>query len=156
DRRILAALDPRLISLQTPSSYEAYLRKALTGKASISRPFSGELAVSQYTNRPTMFVGAPVISAEGKVGAVLALRLKPEEEFSRIFAMARLGETGESYAFDRRGVMLTPSRFDFELRKLGLIPKKREATSMLNLRLIDPGVDLEHNRPRTQISAEPQ
>jgi hypothetical protein len=156
ERRILAALDPRVISLQTPASYETYLRKALTGKPSISRPFSGDLPASQYTNRPTMFAAAPVISAEGKIVAVLALRIKPEEEFTRIFAMSRLGETGESYGFDRRGVMLTPSRFDLELRKLGLIPKQPDATSMLSLRLVDPGVDLEHHPAPMRINAEPQ
>lgn len=156
ERRILAALDRRLVNLQTPSTYEPFLRKAFTGKPSVSRPFFGDLAVSEYTNRPTMFVAAPVISAEGKVVAALALRIKPEEEFSRIFAMSRSGETGESYAFDRRGVMLTPSRFDAELRKLNLIPKRPEATSMLNLRLIDPGVDLEHERAARAVNAEPQ
>jgi tRNA A-37 threonylcarbamoyl transferase component Bud32 len=76
------------------------------------------------------------------VVAVLALRMKPEEEFSRIFSVARMGRTGEAYAFDHRGVMLTASRFDNELKVLGLIPDAPEATAILNMRLIDPGVDL--------------
>jgi len=102
-----------------------------------------------------MFVAAPVASAEGKIVALLALRLKPEEEFSRIFSMSRLGETGESYAFDRRGVMLTASRFDEELRKLGLMDKQSGSSSILNVRLIDPRVGLERKKDRSSTNTEP-
>ncbi len=86
-----------------------------------------------------MFVAAPVKSAGGKVIAALALRMKPEGEFSRIFSVARMGESGEAYAFDSRGLMLTASRFDNELKAEGLIPNTPEATAILNLRLTDPG-----------------
>ena len=156
ERRILAALDPHLVGDQIPPSYEVFLRKALTGKSSISRPFPRDPAVSQDTRRPTMFVAAPVSSAEGKMVAVLALRLKPEEEFSRIFAMSRVGETGESYAFDRQAMMLTASRFEPELRKLGLIPNKPDSTSVLNVRLVDPGTDLENKKSQASLSTEPR
>src|SRR5208282_4211895 len=46
--------------------------------------------------------------------------------------------TGESYAFDRSGLMLTATRFDPELKTLGLIPPGRENTAILNLKLLDP------------------
>ena len=90
-----------------------------------------------------MFVAAPVRAADGKVAAVLGWRMKPEEEFSRIFLATGVGESGEACAFDRQGVMLTASRFDAELRLLGLIPDVPGATAILNLKLLDPEVDLE-------------
>ncbi|HTL58231.1 MAG TPA: serine/threonine protein kinase [Candidatus Limnocylindrales bacterium] len=162
-RRVLAALDPKLVNLQTPPVYETNLRRALGGKPAISRPFLNQWPEGQYTNSAIMFVAAPVTSNEGKVVAILALRMNPEDEFSRIFSMSRLGKTGESYAFDRRAVMLTASRFDPELRKLGLIPSHSNSTSVLNLRLTDPGVDLERGKssltthsefPLTRMAAE--
>jgi tRNA A-37 threonylcarbamoyl transferase component Bud32 len=65
-----------------------------------------------------------------------------------------MGETGEAYAFDRRGVLLTATRFDEQLKKLGLIPNVPEATAILNLRLTDPGVLLEEEaRPSAQFAA---
>src|SRR5262249_1934773 len=151
-RRVLAALDAQLVNVQTPPGYESNLRRALGGKAAISRPFPSEWPAAGYTNGAIMFVAAPVPSAEGKSVAVLALRMNPEKEFSRIFSMSRLGKTGESYAFDRRAVMLSASRFDPELRKLGLIPNRPNSTSVLNLRLTDPGEDLQRARssPNTQ------
>lgn len=150
ERRVLAAADPRLVSLHTPASYELSLRRTLTGKPAIARPFASEWTGGADTPRPIMFVAAPVISAEGKLVAVLVLRMRPEEEFSRLFSTSRLGETGESYAFDRRGVMLTASRFDRELRQWKLIPQDPDSTSVLNLRLVDPGVDLERKKAPPQ------
>jgi tRNA A-37 threonylcarbamoyl transferase component Bud32 len=143
DRRILASPHRLLVGRLAPPGYELFLDRGLRGQLSVSRPFARELTMSERAQGPTMFVAAPVRSTESNVVAVLALRMRPEEEFSKIFSVARMGDTGESYAFDRRGVMLTASRFDMELKELGLIPSDPEATSILNLRLIDPGVDLE-------------
>jgi tRNA A-37 threonylcarbamoyl transferase component Bud32 len=106
------------------------------------RPFARETGSSESVDPVTMFVAAPVRSSTGKIIAVLALSIKPEEEFTRIFSLARMGSTGESYAFDRRGMMLTVSRFDKQLKALRLIPNTPGATAILNLRLLDPGVDL--------------
>ncbi|MGH7968016.1 MAG: serine/threonine protein kinase, partial [Limisphaerales bacterium] len=120
-----------------------------------SRPFPNDLDAAQTNGEPIMFVAAPVITTEGKVVAVLMLRMNPEGEFSRIFAVSRIGETGESYAFDRRGVVLTASLSDLELKRLGLIPNSPNATSMLRLRLIDPGSDLERKERRPRLIADP-
>ena len=67
-----------------------------------------------------------------------------------------MGETGEAYAFDRRGMMLTATRFDPELKTLGLIPPGRENTAILNLKLLDPEEELQPGepppKPRDQLS----
>lgn len=154
DKRILASPNPRLVTRPTPRGYDSFLDRALRGRASVSRPFVRELTVNPRASGPTMFVAAPVRRAGGKVAAVLALRLRPEEQFSQIFSVARMGDTGEAYAFDRRGVMLTASRAEDQLKKLGLIPDEPEATAILNLRLLDPEADLEHGeQPKKARSA---
>jgi tRNA A-37 threonylcarbamoyl transferase component Bud32 len=151
NRRILASPHRYLVGRSTPRSYDMFLGRALRGEMAVSRPFAREATLSQRAEGPTMFVAAPVRSAEGVVVAVLGLRMKPEEEFSRIFSVARMGRTGEAYAFDHRGMMLTASRFDDELKKLSLIPNAPEATAILNMRLIDPGADLARGeRPPAQ------
>ncbi|HVV70483.1 MAG TPA: cache domain-containing protein, partial [Verrucomicrobiae bacterium] len=154
-RQILAAPDPQLVTRVAPRGYELFLRRALAGRSAISRPFPDDLEENRTNTRPIMFVAAPVITSEGKVAAVLVLRMKPEEEFSRIFAVSRIGETGESYAFDRRGVVLTASLSDSELKRLGLIPNSPNATSILRLRLTDPGSDLARKERRARGIAEP-
>jgi tRNA A-37 threonylcarbamoyl transferase component Bud32 len=138
ERRILASPYRRLVGRFAPRSYEMFMWKPLRGELAVSRPFAREATLSQRAEGPLMFVAAPVKSNSGKVIAVLALRMKPEEEFSRIFSVARMGETGEAYAFDHRAVMLTASRFDQDLKQRGFIPNAPESTAILNMRLVEP------------------
>lgn len=155
DKRILASPHRSQVGRVAPPAYDLFLRRALAGQLAVSRPFAREASASQRAEGPTMFVAAPVKSTNSAVIAALGLRLKPEEQFSSIFSVARMGETGEAYAFDRRGVMLSPSRFDRELKELGLITNRPDANAILNLRLLDPGVDLERGerplKPRSEL-----
>ena len=52
----------------------------------------------------------------------------------------RLGESGESYAFNRSGQLISESRFDDQLRQLGLIAAEERA--ILNIDIRDPGGNL--------------
>ena len=88
-----------------------------------------------------MQVAAPIRDVEGEVRGALALVLNPDKEFTRILSVARSGESGETYAFDQTGLLISRSRFDRQLRELGLLDKTN-ASSALNLRLHDPGGDL--------------
>ena len=155
DKRILASTDPHLVNSRTPRPYDLFLNKALEGELAASRPFAREATLSQRAEGPTMFVAAPVKSTNGAVIAVLGLRMKPEKEFTQIFSVAHMGETGEAYAFNRSGMMLTATRFDPALKTLGLIPPGRENTAILNLKLLDPEVELQPGerppKPRDQL-----
>ncbi|MEI7940858.1 MAG: serine/threonine protein kinase [Verrucomicrobiota bacterium] len=156
DKRILASTDPSLIGIRAPRPYDLFLNKALDGHLAASRPFARQANQSQRTEGPTMFVAAPVKSTNNAIIGVLCLRMKPEKEFSSIFSVARMGKTGESYAFDRSGLMLTATRFDPELKTLGLIPPGRGNTAILNLKLLDPEEDLRPGeqpaKPRNQLN----
>jgi serine/threonine protein kinase len=92
--------------------------------------------------QPTMFALCEQRDVTGDVCGVLGLRIRPDEDFVRILKVAQPGETGETYAFDRQGLMLSESRFTRELMTLGLIPDQPVARAQLSLTLRDPGVDL--------------
>ena len=94
-----------------------------------------------------MQVAAPLRDADGQLRGALAFMINPELEFSRILSSARQGQSGETYAFDDDGLMLSASRFDAELRRFGLIENRPEATAALTLRLRDPGGDLSAGYP---------
>jgi hypothetical protein len=91
-------------------------------------------------NAALMQVAAPLIE-DGVVHGALALIINPDQEFSRILSVARSGKSGETYAFDQTGLLISRSRFDDQLRQLDLLDKTN-ASSALNLRLRDPGGDL--------------
>ena len=88
----------------------------------------------------TMFVTAPIIDGDGEFIAALAFRIDPDNNFSDIFKRGRLGDSGETYAFDRQGRMITESRFKKQLTDIGLIPDDRR--SALRIELRDPGVNM--------------
>jgi hypothetical protein len=71
--------------------------------------------------------------------------IDPDEEFTRILSVARGGESGESFAFGPDGVLISRSRFDEQLKRLGLLEDATAVTAALNLKLVDPGVDLVSN-----------
>ncbi len=147
EKRILAATEQRRVGQETPRVYDLFLNKALDGRLAASRPFARQASAIQRAEGPTMFVAAPVKTTNDAIIAVLCLRMKPEKEFTSIFSVARMGQTGESYAFDRSGLMLTATRFDPELKTLGLIPPGRENTAILNLKLLDPEEELQPGQP---------
>lgn len=100
------------------------------------QPPPGELQVMQ--------VLAPFRDEAGTVIGVLAFVLRPEAEFTRVLSVARPGTSGETFAFDSEGRLLSQSRFDEQLRKIGLLTNAPGASSALNLVLRDPGHDLTH------------
>ncbi len=93
-------------------------------------------------NSSLMQVSAPIADSDGRVIAGLGLIIRPESEFTRILSVARSGQTGETFAFDRTGLLISQSRFEDQLRKLGLLGKKGGQSSALNIELRDPGEDL--------------
>jgi hypothetical protein len=89
-----------------------------------------------------MYVCAPVRDDSFQVVGVLALRMRPEAEFTRILQLGRFGETGETYAIDKTGRMVSNSRFDPILIHLGLLPDEEDSRSILNVLVRDPGGDI--------------
>jgi len=89
-----------------------------------------------------MQILAPVKAADGRTLGVLAVVLRPEDEFTRVLSVARPGASGETFAFDHEGRLLSQSRFDDQLRRLGLLTNAPGGSSALNLVLRDPGGDL--------------
>ena len=110
----------------------------------------------------SMFVGTPIKNADGNIIALLTLEIDPYETLFPVLTQGRLGNSGESYAFDRSGLMLTHSRFATQLVNIGLIDSSDiESTTgeqpyqgHLQVRLIDPGVNLLKEEKLPRISKE--
>ncbi|MHC4450771.1 MAG: response regulator, partial [Planctomycetota bacterium] len=102
----------------------------------------------------TMLAAAAVRDADGRVLAVLAFSTDPERGFSEILQRGRMGESGESYAFNRQGKLISDSRFEEDLRRLGLVPEF--GSSMLTVDVRDPGGNMvDGYRPHIQREKQP-
>jgi hypothetical protein len=146
NKRIVASGRRELIGQQNLAEYESFLPAALDGMTNVSAPFSSMVLMQDETGRlrtgkPTMFVAAPIRDESFQVVGALALRLDPVQEFSRILSLGRFGETGETYAFDKEGRMVSESRFNENLILLGLLPDQENSKSLLQLLVRDPGGD---------------
>jgi hypothetical protein len=147
NKRIVASGRRELIGQQNLPEYESFLPAALDGITKVSAPFSSMVLMEDETGRlrtgkPTMFVAAPIRDESFQVVGVLALRIDPDQEFSRLLSLARFGESGETYAFDKEGQMVSESRFNDDLILLGLLPDQDNAQSILQVLVRDPGGDI--------------
>jgi PAS domain S-box-containing protein len=84
---------------------------------------------------PALYFAAPVVDDEKRTIAVLALRYSPTG-LTRIVEIARISKTGETYAFNAQGRMLTTSRFEESLRATGTLEAGQD--SILSLSMTDP------------------
>jgi len=143
-QRLIASYAVELLDKKNLPGYSEFLPEVLAGNATVSHPFPSVIVLTDAAGRasvgvPTMYAAAPVMDADGKVVAALGFRLKPETDFTRILSVATMGESGETYAVNRDGLLLSESRFDGDLKKIGLIPDRPESQSILNVEARDPG-----------------
>jgi serine/threonine protein kinase len=89
-----------------------------------------------------MQAAAPIKDATGQTRGALALIINPDAEFTRILSVASSGDSGETFAFDAEGILISKSRFDEELKRLKLLAAETNVVSALTLALRDPGGDL--------------
>ena len=152
-KRIVASSYKSLVGKQDVPEYDDFLTKALEGQSVVSPPFPSVAMIkseagTMRTGLPEMYVCVPIRDERFQAIGVLALQIRPEHEFSRILALGRVGSTGETYAFNKDGLMVSDSRFDEQLILLGVLPDQDGARSMLMLQVRDPGGDMtEGHRP---------
>ncbi len=131
---------------------------ALLGNTIITLPFKSEIETPDKSgvlqkDLPNLLIATPVYNEKKEFLGILGFRVKPETIFSHIFEIERTGESGEIYAFNRTGLMISKSRFEDQIEKLGLI---KENNSILNLYVKDPEVDLTQGfKPEKPISEQP-
>ncbi len=142
---VLASNDDHVVGLKTSAKGMAFLAPMLEGQPFVSRPFArGELLVGRdlAPGEYRILVGQALSAHDtGPPDLFLEATLDPEADFTRILRRNPPGETGDVYAFDRRGWMISESHFSVaELQSIGLLPTGRQ--SSMDLRVCDPGVDL--------------
>jgi PAS domain S-box-containing protein len=129
-----------LISMQRPD----VLKRAFAGETVFVPPIYSDVPLKDKDGRlrkriPTMFIATPVRNNKNKVIAVLTLRIDPVSDFSRLCNLGQIGKSGESYAFDAKGLLMSEIRFKNDLEKIGLIKKGNEKALALSFKICDPG-----------------
>lgn len=144
--KIIATSHPEIFGREIPQ-YDSVITRALEGEATITAPFPSAVTMKDEfgkvrTGVPTMFVCAPVRDAGFEVVGVLGMRIRPELEFTRILQLGRFGDSGETYAVNKAGLMVSNSRFDESLLLLGVLPDQPDVRSIVNVQVRNPQGDL--------------
>lgn len=104
-----------------------YFKEAISGEVYISQP-----VVSKDTRNVVVVISSPVWQKDEVIGVVgMTISM---EHIGKILTLAQLGDTGEVYLVNRESLMITPSRFEEDLKSAGLI----EDRSVLNLQVDSP------------------
>ncbi len=117
---------PLTLSEQLPASMQEAVGKALDGLPALS-PFAGDSLA-----KPQLTAIAPIRDSRGQAVAVLALVLPVEQELDKVAEQSHNRSLGQTYFFDRSGLILGSSalsrvtRVDPILRE----PGSRELTRM--------------------------
>jgi tRNA A-37 threonylcarbamoyl transferase component Bud32 len=139
------------------------------GAALLTRVFNGQTVVQMVgrnkaitkdyprtLDMPTIGLVAPIRDQQNQVlAAILVYGIGAEDRFNELLALIRFGETGEAYAFDSSGLMLSETRFTQQLIDVGLITADQGGSSQ-RVYVRDPGGDLTRGfRPGTPPSTWP-
>jgi hypothetical protein len=128
----------------------------MPGRTDITPPIMWDSGVVGAEPFVTMIVSAPIVDDEGRAVAQLAFALDPDDEFGTFLEVGSLGESGETYAFDEAGVMVSHSRFEADLRSIGLMPDEPGSSAAFTVELRDPGGNLTAGyRTDTPMKARP-
>jgi serine/threonine protein kinase len=160
DQRVISSSNPELIG-QVVKEHETFVGHALEGRVAVSPPFASQAILKDQqghmrTGVPTMYVCAPVRDESFQAVAALGLRTRPEREFTRILQLGQFGRTGETYAVDKTGLLVSSSRFDEDMILLGLLPDTPHSQSILSVSARDPGGNISEGfRPGVRRSELP-
>ncbi|MCU0717059.1 MAG: protein kinase [Pirellula sp.] len=146
EQRVIAAQTKELVGQIIPQ-YTSYFTRVLEGQTTVSVPFPSMVMLRDQmgvmrAEVPTMFALSPVRNDDFQTVAGIGFRIRPEREFTEILQIGQIGKTGETYAIDKGGLLVSNSRFDEELMLTGLIPDREGAASILNVHVRDPGGNL--------------
>ncbi|MEZ9891935.1 PAS domain S-box protein [Vibrio lentus] len=122
------------------------LEKVFLGESVFLPPMRSDVLIQennldQVKKLPsTMFFAAPVVNGKGKVIAVITRRVNLEGVFSSILNAGFVGKSGETYAIDKKGTLLSNIRFEDDLKSIGILKQNERAS--LNVKIRDPGTNL--------------
>jgi signal transduction histidine kinase len=153
--QIASARDEYVGSREIVESTPGLLAKVMNGMSFLGLPVGPSTVRNHSTSQglPFMTASAPILDQTGKPIAILTFGFDPRDDFTETTRMGRLGKTGETYAFDRNGRLLTASRFrENQTSRSAPLPQE----SALSIEIRDPGGNIDEGfRPTVPHDQQP-
>jgi eukaryotic-like serine/threonine-protein kinase len=157
--RIVASDQTAYIEKRIAPAFSSMLDRVFRGDVVMVPPHPKDALIADIepsSDRPVIFTAASIPGSMEEIMAALIFTINPEKDFTRILSVARAGVTGDTYAFNKKGQLISDSRFEAQLKKAGLIPDDPQVHSILNVQIRDPGGNLLKGfRPREPLDQRP-
>ncbi|MCA9119985.1 MAG: serine/threonine protein kinase [Planctomycetaceae bacterium] len=167
-----AIWDRRGVAIADSLSPQQIVGQSVTpfGASVLALVFEGKSKILSYDRNHTINRLEESAEIEPHVGVMAALRdeagfitgallvhdVDARQQTSRILRMVQMSSSGETYVFNRQGVMLSDSRFTEQLREIGLLPPGGDGGTARVIHLRDPGGDMTKGyRPKEPLSTQP-
>lgn len=112
DRTILLDREASAVGTQVQDVWGPYASATESGRPNLAPVSRDHFSVGNGSQAASEFLlVGPVQNESGDSIAVLAFGIPLKGDFSEILSVARAGKTGETYAFDGEGTMISDSRF---------------------------------------------
>ncbi len=113
-----------------------------------ARVFKGEAVfippvIDPVTQQPALYFAAPVLDYAGKPIAAVVAKSDPGAVFANILRKGQVGVSGETYAVNAQGIMLSESRFAQTLIEQNIL--RPGDKTLLNLRVSNPASVVSEN-----------
>ncbi len=157
DGRVIASTLDDVCGLRVqPRIAAPQLGTVFGGRTQFIRPYAADpqlVAAQPFLGaRPLAWVETPVRDATGTVVTALGFAIYVDSAFEGVLTAARPGETGEAYAFDDNGVLLSEIRSTVGMRSAGIIADRTKGATAFRVKLRDPGAEL---RPGSTAIGKP-
>ena len=137
DYLIIASSDPDFVGTKIYAhEYKDFMEKAFKGKTLMIPPARFRSGI----NYLSILIAVPISRRSGAAEMILLQEIDPAKSFTKILELSHFSRSGESYAFDRKGRIISETRFKGHLMKVEL--PKADESNILPFRVDDPGVDL--------------
>ena len=158
--RVLATSQPVACGERIRSeAFRVRVDRAIDGAAQFVRPQPDPVltfAAPGTGGVPTAWVLAPIRTPDARTTAVLAIGVRTDLEFARLFTAGRATPTTETYAFGEDGALLTSTRSVDELVAAGQAVERNGTGGVFTVPVRDPGGDLlDGHLPATEAAARP-
>jgi serine/threonine-protein kinase len=145
DGSIIASLHDEYCGLSVAQgAFAKRLEPVFAGRTVFVQPFEESERVGPGRrlpfDRPLVWTETPVRGEAGEVIAALGFGRLADSRFGALLTLSATQSSREAYAFDRRGVLLTQSRYLGDLRAAGLVPEGD--SGILKVAVRDPGADI--------------
>lgn len=129
DGTILSSLNSEglLESHIVAQMYPVFFERVAKGESFFIPPLTSKRDEQNRNIDNSLYYLVPIFNNASEVIAVLSNRVSPNGEYQQIIRSSRVGKTGEVYALNKQGVLLSQSRFDNKLINSGLLQSNRSS-----------------------------